>query len=232
MLFKSTDYTGQDTSWRTCSSSLFLMLPWQSLLVCFGSLSCRSRNPWRPTNCVPDWIAGCCSMLWWSVWFNLSFTWCKYPTLQRAKASHPTELLQSLRLVWYRGLRLFPQLFAAHRPSYLTQRNQTLICKSSLYELWSTGAFWHCFPSSTVLSWQQFCPIGQFYWIFSQWILANFFHKIVLVVLYCLDQSTFSYASWWLWWNCPLFLLLLLVYQPYFWSCFVLLSLMRVQVVV
>ena len=44
--FKSTDCTGQDISWRKYCSSLLLIYLWQSLLVCFRSLSCMSRNTW------------------------------------------------------------------------------------------------------------------------------------------------------------------------------------------
>ena len=63
-------------------------------------------------------------------------------------------------------LQLFHQLFAAHRPFYLTERFWTLICQSkgpyssvllsSLCVPWPTGAFWHCFASSAAVSWHQF----------------------------------------------------------------------------
>ena len=63
MGFKSTDCASQDISWRTWCSSLLLMYLWQSLLVCFRSLSCMSTNLW-PTSRIPDGIVGCCSILW------------------------------------------------------------------------------------------------------------------------------------------------------------------------
>ena len=44
MGFKFTDYASQDISWKICCSSLLLMNLWQSLLVCFGSLSCMSKK--------------------------------------------------------------------------------------------------------------------------------------------------------------------------------------------
>ena len=46
MGFKFTDCVVQDNSWRMCCSSLLLIYLWQSLLVCFRSLSCMSTNPW------------------------------------------------------------------------------------------------------------------------------------------------------------------------------------------
>ena len=80
-------------------------------------------------------------------------------------------LPHTLQLVWYRGLQLLNQLSAKYRPSYLTQRVWPLVHQSkelystpilsSLWATWPTGAIWHCFSSSTVISWQQFCHIGQ-----------------------------------------------------------------------
>ena len=89
--------------------------------------------------------------------------------LQLAKPSHTvTEPSLFMHSIW---LHLFHQLFTAHRPTYLTQRFQTLFRQfkrlyfttllSILYVPWPTGAFCHCFASSTVVSWQQFCYIGQ-----------------------------------------------------------------------
>ena len=167
-------------------------------------------------------------MLWLPVWFNLFFTVCKSLILQLAKAPHTiTEPPPCFTwLAWYRRLRLFHQLFAAQRPSYLTQRFRTLIhhskrlnsiaLLSSLY----CGAFWHCFATSTMVSSLQFCHIGQLHSVFfSWWMLTK--HEIGSIVQWCLELSAFFDVNWWQWWNCPLFLLLLLVYQPNFWSCFV-----------
>ena len=84
------------------------------------------------------------------------------------------------------GLQLFHQLFATQRPSSLTERFLTLIYQSkglystallsSLWLSWPTRAFWHCFTSSSVVSWQPFCHIGQLHKVFSsQWILTYSF---------------------------------------------------------
>ena len=74
---------------------------------------------------------------------------------------------------------------------------------------------WHCFTSSTVVSWQQFCHIGQLHKVFfSLWMLTHFFQDIGSVVKWDLGQSIFCHASWWFWWNCLLLLFFLLVYQP------------------
>ena len=110
-----------------------------------------STNPWL-TNCIWKGIAYCCCILWLPIWFNLSITWCKTLILQLAKDPHTKpEPPPCFQWVWYRGLQLFHQLFAAHRPSYLTQRFQTLIHQfkrlysvtllSSLSAPWPTGAF-------------------------------------------------------------------------------------------
>ena len=91
--------------------------------------------------------------------------------------------------------RLFHQHFTTYRPSCLTQRFQTLIYQSkglysivllsSLYAPWSTEALWHCFASSTVVSCQQFCHIGQLHRAyFSQWLLTYFFTALVQ---FCID---------------------------------------------
>ena len=81
-------------------------------------------------------------------------------------------------------MQLFHQLFLAQRPSNLTPRFRILICQpkqlysiallSSLCAPWPTRAFWHCFASSTAVSWLQFCHIGQVHRVFSsQWVLTR-----------------------------------------------------------
>ena len=126
------------------------------------------------------------------------------------KSPHTLQnIFHALQLVWYRGLKLFHQSFAAHSPSYLTQVFQTLIRQykglystvvlSSLCAPWLTGAFWHCFASSTVFSWQQFCrmgPASQSFLIIVD--VDTFFHNIGSVVLWCVEQSAFCHESWWL----------------------------------
>ena len=110
------------------------------------------------------------------------------PDFVIAKSSPATpsqSFLHTLWKVWYRGLQLFHQHLATHRPSYLTQRFWTMIQQSkvlystallsSLCVPWLAGAFWHCFASSTVISWQQFFHIGQLHTLFSlQWMLTLF----------------------------------------------------------
>ena len=94
------------------------------------------------------------------------------------KASHHKRASSMLYCWCNRGfLQLFHQLFAAHRHSNLTQRFRTLIRQSkglyssallsNLCAPWLTRSFWHCFASSTVVSWKQFCHIDQFHKVFS-----------------------------------------------------------------
>ena len=45
---------------------------------------------------------------------------------------------------------------------------------SSLCAPWPIEAFWHCFASSKVVSWQQFYHIGQLDRVFSQWMMTFF----------------------------------------------------------
>ena len=51
---------------------------------------------------------------------------------------------------------------------------------SSLCARWPTGAFWHWFASSTVVSWQQIYRIGQLHRVFSsQWMVIHFVTTLV-----------------------------------------------------
>ena len=78
----------------------------------------------------------------------------------------------ALQLVWYRGLQLFHQFFAAYRPSYLNQRFWSLIRQSKYFiRLLYCPVFVHLgsleiFPPA-VISWPQFCHIGQLHRVFS-----------------------------------------------------------------
>ena len=88
--------------------------------------------------------------------------------------------------MWYRGLKLFHQLFATHRPFYLTEKLRILILQSNklysavllaiLFVSRPTGAPWHCFASSIIDSWELFCHIGQLHkvFFFSQRMLTHF----------------------------------------------------------
>ena len=89
---------------------------------------------------------------------------------------------------WY-GLQLFHQLFTTHRPPPIWSKDFELWFVSSKDFIplfycapWPTWAFWHCFVSSTVMSWQQLCHIGQLHKVFtSQWILTHFFTTLDLL---------------------------------------------------
>ena len=63
---------------------------------------------------------------------------------------------------------------------------------------WSTGDFWHCFDSSTVVSWPQFCSIGQLHRVFSSQLMLTHFSWYWFNCAVILEQSTFCHASWWL----------------------------------
>ena len=161
------------------------MYLWQSLLICFGSLSCMSKSP-SPTSRAPDGIK------WYAVitgliQFALHLVQILDFAIGKRIPSHTPQrsLHHALRLVCYRGLQLFHQLFFHTDLFYLTERFRTLICQSkglyattllySLCALWPTEAFWHYFASSTMVSGQQFCNIGQLYRVFwSQWKLTHF----------------------------------------------------------
>ena len=70
---------------------------------------------------------------------------------------------------------------------------------SSFFVPLPTGAFWHCFASSTAVSSQQFYHIGQLPRVFSsQWMFTHFLHDIDSIVQSSLEQSAFCHASWWL----------------------------------
>ena len=105
----------------------------------------------KPTRFL-DEIAWYCRTLSLLVWFNLPFTWSESLTLQLASTPKQT-ILHALQLVCYKELQLFHQLFALHRPTYLTERFRTFIRQQkellstallfSLCALWPTRAFWH-----------------------------------------------------------------------------------------
>ena len=131
-------------------------------------------------------------MLWWLVWHNLSFTWCKSSTLQSAKT--PLTITESplcFTVIWYSVLLLFHQIFAARRPYYLSQRFWTLIRSSiglsSVLARWPTAIFWHCFASSAVVSWQQYRPVSKS--LFN--VNVDFFLDIGSVVHLYLKQRAF-----------------------------------------
>ena len=101
------------------------MYLWQSLLVCFGSLSCIRTNPW-PTSRLPDRsrdAAICCDSRCDSICLHLvqilNFGIGKSP-------SHTiTEPSSCLTFGVIQGVAALSPFFTAHRPSYLIQRFQT-----------------------------------------------------------------------------------------------------------
>lgn len=138
------------------------MYPWQNLLLCFGSSSCMSTNPW-PICRVLDEIAWSCSMLLQPVWFNLSFTWCKSPTLQSATPHHNRAL--SMLCGWC--VQVVAAFSPTHHLTYLllfdpnisnfySQVQKTLFHRS-LNQSLCVLAQWNLltlFYFSTVVSWQ------------------------------------------------------------------------------
>ena len=184
MGFKSADCAGQDISWKTCCSSLHLM-----------------------------YRAQFTSILWVIILHE-------YWSLSH-KPRSITEPPLCFTVGVIEGVSVFHQLFATHRPSYLTERFRTLIRQSkglyssavffSLCASWPSGGFWHCFTSSIVVFWQQFCHMGQIHSLLLIVYVDSFFHDISSVVLWCLEHSAFCHANWWFRWNSPLLLLLLLV---------------------
>ena len=71
---------------------------------------------------------------------------------------------------------------------------------SSLCVVSPTEAFWHCFASSKMVSWQQFLHSRVFsshgYWHF-------FFATLVQLCSVIWSNPAFCHSSWWRWWNFP-----------------------------
>ena len=145
------------------------------------------------------------------------------PDVAIDKSPHPLtkeHLPYALQLVWYMNANLSTAL-AAHRTSGVIEIFRTLICQSKrLYSITRLPSI--CVPSPTCdfcfvslinVSWQQFFYISQ--------PDRVFFQDISSVALWCLELSALCHARWWLWWNCQLPLLLLLVYKVTLFSCFV-----------
>ena len=108
-----------------------------------------STNSW-PKAAFPDGITWCCCILWFSVWFNLPFIWCKSRLCDWQKAFIITELLPCLRLMCYRGFQHIHQHFTAHRPYYLTERSPTWIHQSK--GLYSTALLCKSFAALAHMS--------------------------------------------------------------------------------
>ena len=168
----------------------------QSLLLCFGSLSCMSKNLW-PTSHVPGETGRYCRILWLPIWLNLPFTKCKSPTLQMAKASPH----HALRLVWYRGLQLFTNIPPHIGPPIWTKDFEfSFVSPKNIFLLLSSlGALE---PFDIVLVRQQWfldsnsIIYASFTFFSSRWMLWHFFHDIGSVMQWCLEQRAFCHASY------------------------------------
>ena len=140
------------------------------------------------------------------------------PDFATDKSLHPTTRITEppsrLTVSVIRGLQLFHQLFTAHRPSYLCQRFRTLIHQSeglfycSLVQSLCALAHWSVLPLFCFIK-SGFLTAILSYGSASQSHpftvnVDTFFHDIGSGVQWCLEQSAFCHASWWLWWNCPL----------------------------
>ena len=212
MGFKFTDCASQDISRRICCSSLLLMYFWQSLLICFVSLSCMSTNLWA-TNCVLDGIVAVCCDNWYDPIHSSPGEIPNFAigTLPSTITEPPPFFMVGV----IKGLQLFHQVFVTHWPTYLTQTFQILIYQSkglystallsSLCAPWPTEVFWHCFASfysgflAAILSYR---PASESFPYSGCWFI--FFMTLVQLCSDVLEQSAFYHTSWWLWWNYPL----------------------------
>ena len=169
-------------------------------------------NPWD-TSCVLDRIAWCWSMLWYPVWLNLTFTWCKSPTLQT----------YSLRSMGYRGLQLFYQLsLQIDSPIWSPKFELWFIGPKDFILLFYFPVFVHLgpqepfdiFASSTVVFRQQLCYTGQL-----QCMLTLSRHCIGSIAQWYFNQSAFCQASWWMMKSSSA-LVVALVCEPYIRFCY------------
>ena len=188
-------------------SSLILIYLWQSLLVCFGSLSCLSTNLW-PTSSIPDEIVWCWSMLWKPVQFNLLFTWWKYPTLQLAPHhNRPSPMLygwcdtggcssftNSLPHIdppiWPKDFELW---FVSPKDFILILYCPVFACLGPLgpFDIVLLPQQWFLDSNSSIqANFTEFAPHNGCWHIFSQ----HWFSCAVILVL-----SGFFHASWRLW---------------------------------
>ena len=113
-------------------------------------------------------------------------------------------------MLWYRGLQLFQPV----KPPFWLIGFRTLIRQSkglystdllfSFCALRTSGVFWQCLASSTVVFWQQFCHLAQLHSLFLTVDVDKFFsrHWFSHTVI---EQSAFYHASWWLMKFSPLF---------------------------
>ena len=206
--FKSADCTSQDISWRMCYSSLLLMYLRQSLLVCIGSLSCMSTNPFYPQ--AVFYRGSCDAVVCCDSLIQFALHLMQIPDFRIRKSSSHHNRSSSMLYGWYdTGV-------CSSFANFLLYMDPPISLKD--FELWfiSPKDFipllyclvclclglltLFCFVFSTVVFWQKFCHIGQLHSL----LLTHFFHDIGSVVQWFLEQSTFCHARWWRWWSCPL----------------------------
>ena len=87
-----------------------------------------STNSW-PTSWILDRKIWCCSTLWWPVWFNLPFTWCKSPSFYLAKEHNKASSL--LYSQWDTGKCTSSLLI--HPPIWLKILNFNLSVQRTLF---------------------------------------------------------------------------------------------------
>ena len=136
-----------------------LMYVWQSLLVCFYLARVQILYP-QTTFEMGSWYAVIVRPIQFALHLVQIPDFVIGKSLPPRRHNRAPSMLYSWCDEWGR-MQLFHQPLAAHRPSYLTQRFQTLIHQSkghystalllNLFVLWHTGAFWHCFALSSIL---------------------------------------------------------------------------------
>ena len=99
---------------------------------------------------IPDFAIGKCLPLHYRAPFML-YGWC-----DTGGYNFVTKFSQ----------RLNPPILAKYFELWFVSP-KNFIPLSSICTPWPTGAFWHYFASSPVVSWLQFCHIGQFHRVFS-----------------------------------------------------------------
>ena len=190
MVFKSADFTSQDINWRTCCSSLLWMYFWKSLIIYFGPLSCiMSSNLW-PASHIPRWnhVMRQYAVIASLIQFTLHLEQILDIALGKSPPTH-TYRNRTSSMFYGWGDTGFCSSFTNtllnidQKISNFDLSVQRTLFNCSLFSLcspWPSGVFWYCFVFSKVVSWHQFCHIGQLLRVFSfQWMLTHFFTILV-----------------------------------------------------
>ena len=135
------------------------------------------------------------------VWFNLPFTWCKSLTLQLASPSFlqgwcDTGDCSSFTNSWS---QIDPCIWPKDFELWIVSRGDLFHCSfvQSLCALahWSLLTLF-CFPNSGFLTYVlPYRPSSQSLLLTVD--TDTFFHVIVSVEQWCLEQSAFCEANWW-----------------------------------